>query len=1441
MQSVLSRRIAPLSSKRNDIPEVVTAVIQKMTQKNIEERYKSASGLKYDLSRIQSMLSDCDLEGLDYFKIATKDVSSFFTVPTKLIGRDKERNIISDVLDKHLRRRRQPSSLRKGLSSLSSHSSISDQKMEALQVEDGVSDSASSRGSGSRGGSGTEGMLFETGLGRRLSKRSSDSPDYVLEESSGSKAPLQARVWNEVRSSVQSTEGSLNRSGSGRSNTQDLPTSLLRQAHRLGQKERCEVITVCGAAGLGKSSLVHNISYLARSRGYFASAKFDQAKRAPFDPILKLLSSLFRQIFSENDVNTEFHNTIRAIVGPVWSHLYTYLDLPATLFSSLPASKHLTSHRHSLHLPSLRRNSSPLVQCGGVGNTASDWLRSGGSTKSSKFLATFLDVLGFLAMQQFLVLCVDDLQFADPESLELIQNIVSHKLPLVLILTYREEDRLPVSMRSLLASSTKIELAPFTEDDTAELVAETLCQDRDFVSPLVAVIQEKTDGNPFFVKEMLDVCYRTGCVYYSWKDSNWHYSLDKIFAEFQSQTYGSQINNDFVTKRLQALPYQTRVLLSWASLIGNTFSYSLVKSLLHNEISLSRTGKSIRNFLAQKANVKNTELPKSKSSLEPVSGLQGALSACVIVQGDSEDRFRFAHDRYMQAATTLSECQNKAEMHFAIAQAMIEQDFQIDATTSNKSLYVRSRHICLAVDLLKKRVVERARYRDLLYQAAENACESSARSTGLYYFTHCLTLLQDNPWDETHLDVRYEETLALFTRAAECYWYQGFFEAALGLLQTIFSEAKDAVDKAPAWIIQSRVFAVRGDSFAAFHALKQCMADLGFDLPDRSWEECDAEYHEISEALQKTDLDELCRRPPTDDRVLLTAGAVLVEILSAAFWSNSLLFYELTLLMVKVNLYKGTFPQAGMGYLHLSSIAIGRFGMCERGISIADIAKILFDRFRDHNYTIGRGETLHALFVGHLETHMAEQIPFLHRGNQATVVAGDRIMTLLNIGVSAAFRLWSSYDVSEVENFVLEAPFEHKNWQYDLRGGVFLISVRQYCRALQGKTRINSPEDILSDDEHHSATYLEFVDTKSSNPKRPRTVYLSFKLTILVRYEHFEEAIVTGEKLLPMMESMLSMPFYFSTLFYLSLALIAQSRRQNEDDTEATLSRVKAYKDKLISSTKHNDINYRVWISLLTAEMADISNDHAGALSSYEAALDTAESNNFIMDEALAYELYAASLVRRGANRLANRLLKECVSSYRRVGAVGKSEHVQEKYKWILETTGPTVREIACQTDIIDTGNSAYKLEQNEAHARTTLGGETPADRMQAWLAPNGHVSSMKTLDLQSAIAADGLDMIDLASILESSQVLSSELQVDRLLSKMTEIILESTAANLSAIVIEDDQVEWSVAAVATPDGVTAFPSGQSLETVDDTVARQTTLYALRFKEVSSASATYGL
>ncbi|KAK7516133.1 uncharacterized protein IWZ02DRAFT_51046 [Phyllosticta citriasiana] len=1376
MQSVLSRRIPPVSLKRMDIPEALSNVIAKMTAKNIEERYNSVSGLKHDLVKLNSILLEGDSEALQKFKVATRDVSSFFSLPSRLIGRDKERQTILDIIDKVSRS--QHPSVKKSLYSFSSQSgsSMGSARLENLTADDIVdlhSESASSRDSEHRNES-------------RTPRNNSEASLSLGEPSDLRPSSDSFPSW--------STDLSARRASSAQNALADDPAEHLRNHHRARRRARCEVIAISGAGGYGKSSLIQSVQAVVRGRGfYFATTKFDQAKRAPYEPVLRLMSSLFRQIFSEANISTDFHNAVRAHVQPVWHLLHSYLDLPEWLLGTI---------------------SKPLVD--GVSPQQNYATSTSSSRNASRLMNTFLDVLKVLARQQSICFSVDDLQFADEESLDLIQSIVNNKLPLVLILTYREEAKLSSGIRTLLAQAARIELKPFSEADTATFVAETLHRDPEYCLPLVATIHERTGGSPFFIREMLDSAHRKGCIYYDWKDSAWHYDLDKVFAEFKSTSYGAQINNDFLVKRLQELPTPTRYMLEWASLLGSTFSFSLVKQLMHGKDSTSATG-----------------LPLTSG--DAIKAIDNALSAYVVMAGDTEDRFRFSHDRYMQAAKALVERENfnEAEMHFEICKVMIEANYIDNTTTGSKTLFTRARHVACAGDLIRQRVTRRALYRYTLEKAAENACEAGARPTGLFYYTRCFNLLQESPWNDELEDVDYSETLRIYTRSAECYWYQGFFEPALGLCQTIFQNAKSAEDKTPSWILQSRIFAMRGDSFAAYEALKQCLMDLGIQVPDISWEECDSKFQKTCDTLQQSDKHKLLSRPVTTDRKLLAVGAVLIELASAAYWTDSKLFYQMSIMMVDLHLNRGHFPQAALGYIHVASIAVARFGMTKFGVGIGDFAKQFFHMFPDDSFIIGRGETLHVCFIGHLSTHIRDQLPVLERAINATVISADKIMSLLNMGITASFKFWAGQPVSEIEVYVNEAPAEFKNWEEDLRGGVLLIAARQYARALQGDTEVRNAKKVLCDNKHNSSDYLAFIESRSSNPKRPKTVYLGTMLATLFRYGHFEEAIDLGEKLLPMMEGVWCMRQTYANLTYLSLAYFgALDQNPQRPDKAATLKRISTFAEKIRVAASVNETNYRIWLALVEAEHADFSGDSAAASNHYENALDWAELDSFWLEQALAFELYAGSCLRRGARRPARRLLKDAIRCYTNIGAIGVADWIKDKYSYVLlgESVVTTV-DASSQTEIVDTGNTSYKLEKQQGQTNQ----ETSADRTEAWLSPalvQGPLKKGDTLsDLPGGFSAVGLDVIDLTGILESSQVLASELQVDNLLAKMTEIILESTGAELAAIVTEDEKLGWSIAATGGPDGVNKYPEGQTLEAVEDQVAKQVTLYVLRFRE----------
>lgn len=348
------------------------------------------------------------------------------------------------------------------------------------------------------------------------------------------------------------------------------------------------------------------------------------------------------------------------------------LDLPANLMTSEIGQAASFGGNSMLSLDSSSStgpNGSRKAAMGSGTAAISDNVRGNSTSRSLKIINVVVEVLRVLSTNRLIGLRLDDLQNADGETLELISSVVTRKLGgLVLLITCRDEDSFPAHIKSVLdgrsANVTRIQLSPLKEEDVVNFVAKTLHREKDYVAPLAMVCLDRCNGNPFFLRQMLEVCHQRGCIWYTWKLSAWEFDLDKVFREFEVEAYGQTLDHDFLTKRLRDLPSTARAILAWASLLGGTFSFGFLQQLLKGDCkesdeTVERTCRASP-YASNAGPVENI-----------VEGLNACLQALVLVPGEDEDHFSFSHDRYVQASGSLRECHDAGRMHFLIARTMM--------------------------------------------------------------------------------------------------------------------------------------------------------------------------------------------------------------------------------------------------------------------------------------------------------------------------------------------------------------------------------------------------------------------------------------------------------------------------------------------------------------------------------------------------------------------------------------------------------------------------------------------------------------------------------------------------------------------------------------------------------------------------------------------------
>lgn len=664
-------------------------------------------------------------------------------------------------------------------------------------------------------------------------------------------------------------------------------------------------------------------------------------------------------------------------------------------------------------------------------------------------------------------------------------------------------------------------------------------------------------------------------------------------------------------------------------------------------------------------------------------------------------------------------------MHYIASQALMKYYHD------HRSRYSMAHHVALASRTIKSLVHRRVDYRRILWDAGQTAAQSGARPTALWYFRHCIALLQNNPWDDRQTDVYYDETMRLFIATAEMAWSQGQNEDALKLIEAVFSHGKDAVSKSRAWIIKAKIFAQLGDHHRSMEALLTCLDELGVHLrSSTSFEECDAAYFKLKSHLESADLKAISQKPISEDPNLVTIGAVMAEAMAVTYWDDALVFYRMAIEMMNIHIFRGGFTQISIGCSHLAMISLSRFKDLAFGAKLSDLSLSLLERGPEL-WTQSRGSIVHNLYVSHMRVPMMSTLPALEASLEASFTMGDPYITLISISSMAMTRLYLGQDMGQLEAFCMDTPEDIPSWSQDTRGGASLITVRQVARALQGKTEFRSADDILSDDEHRTSDYMAYLEANASNVDRPRDIYYGLSMIPLFLYGHHIKTVEVGTQLLETAHRLWSVRVSYVIYFYLSVALLTlHNDYPSQGYLDGKMDTVLKYKAEIDFARSCSDANYGMWALLLEALISEVRNDHSAAIKAYESAVDHCQIHGWPLEEALALELQGEFLVRRGAKRAARALLQDAIAAWSSISASGKAAMVAEKHEWLLKTaTSARTVDVGCQTvdSLLEITRDTLE-EENAVPSQL----EEEEERRQRWIEQNGVTAGESSLDISS-------------------------------------------------------------------------------------------------------------
>ena len=971
--------------------------------------------------------------------------------------------------------------------------------------------------------------------------------------------------------------------------------TLLTRFDHIASSGVPELVLLSGYSGIGKSAVVNELHRaLVPLRGHFASGKFDQYERhVPYATLAQAFQGLIRGLLGQSDsALAAWRDAFHEALGP-----------NARLMADLvPELKLITGEPPPV--PEL-----PPQQA------------------QSRFHLAFQSFLNvFAGPEHPLALFLDDLQWLDPATLDLLEDLLTQPEVryLLLIGAYRDNEvdaahplaRKLKTIRHATARVQEISLAPLTPSDVRQLIADALHCGPVQADPLAQLVYEKTGGNPFFAIHFLHALADGGLLTFDHDTARWCWDPDGIHAVGYTDNVV-----DLMVAKLARLPTATQSALQLLACLGNV------------------------------ADIETLRLIRGTSEQAVHADLWEAFRQELIRR--SEGVYRFIHDRVQEAAYSLIPAELRAAAHLRIGRLLAAH------TPPEK----REGAIFDIVNQLNRGTVlitasdEREHLAELNLIAGRRARASTAYASALTYFVAGAALLPKDAWHRQH-----DLTFALEVHRAECEFLTGALREAEQRLGAVATRAADTVERAMVACLRIDLYTALDESNRAIAVGLDYLRHLGIDWSMHPTEdEARSEYEWIWTLLKSSTIEALIDLPSMSDPASLATMDVLTRLEPPASHVDANLLLLVTSRAVNLSLERGNCDASCIAYVRLSKTAGARFNDYRTMYRFGQLGNDLVER---HGLTRFQARTYMDLAYGVLPwtRHVRDARDLLRRAFDAANNVGDLTYAAYCCNQLNTNLLLAGDPLAEVEREAEQGlVFAQK---VGFRFVVDRIATQLgLIRTLRGLT----PTFGCFDDARFDESRIE--RWYSENPDMAYFEFLYWVRKLQARffagdYGSAIDASLRAQRLLWTAGPQLEAAEYH---FYDALSQAASCDSVVAGERRRRLDAIAAHHEKLQLWAANCPDNFENRAALVGAEIARLEGRELDAEQLYEQAIRSARANGFVHNEALANECAARFYAARGFEKIARAYLQDASYGYVRWGADGKVRQLDQMHPRLQE------------------------------------------------------------------------------------------------------------------------------------------------------------------------------
>lgn len=724
-----------------------------------------------------------------------------------------------------------------------------------------------------------------------------------------------------------------------------IEANALLKAYKSASDGAVEAVMVCGYSGIGKTKLVNEVHKpMVRDKGYFIQGKFDLLQRdTPYTAITQAFNHLARLILAEQE--NRFEEIKARLLEALGGVAQVMIDLAPELEKVLGKQPPLEA------LPPMETQNRMMT-----------------------FFKLFLETVA--TKDHPLVIFIDDLQWIDSGSLKLLEYILTDQNlhHVLLIGAYRDNEVGENHPLKLFFPGKKIHflpLGPLTVDHFQELLTDSF--NRTDTKPLAELIHHRTEGNPFFCKQVINTLYKNNLIFFNYAISSWDWNLEGI----KELAITANVV-ELMLNKLADLPEETQTLMKYASCIGNRFTIETL-----NVIS----GKTAEEIGVALWPAMQQELILTLShGYKRVDAMSHENLAVLL---SKEITYQFVHDRIQQAVYQSLSDAEKAETHIKIARLLMEKEPE---QAKRERLFEVTDHYNQSHSLLTAQ--EKNLVIKLNYESALRSLNANAYQPMMNYLHAAMELMDESYWVSQYdlaFKVNREYALGLFLTNKG--------KEAEQRTSELMERAKSALDKVSLYRIQIRHYSSQDILDKTLDIGAKAISLFGIDLKrnPKKWQIYLklARVHMLSLRHNLHTLKEL------SNPEIEAACEILSELVWAALNTSNEELASVSLTGMELMLRYGKPPSAGLWCALYGNILLIYLNHIPSAFTYWDIAQKMYDE-HPHKYSSSIAYWYRAFYFNHLRYPIKTADKYYHLSIQDARESGNIFMasfSALTLGV----------------------------------------------------------------------------------------------------------------------------------------------------------------------------------------------------------------------------------------------------------------------------------------------------------------------------------------------------------------------------------------------------------------------------------------------------------